>query len=694
MTDPDARTPSAQPDRAATALPLRLLLRFADAASEQRFVTHYVAFYFRYAQASLVLGGLLILGDYLIDRIAGGGGPANLLRLTITLPVLLGALAYSLLPNARRLWQPVMAGFIVSVAICLFAILVRIDAEGGIGLQTWVGVLNFTFLEFYCFVILGVQFRYALVSGVAILAAFEYALSLHAGLSPQQAAYWSYHVVTVFILAAAIGWWREYLLRKEHMARVSLDDSRIAAEQRALQLAHYDEVTGLPNRRLFAERAAPALERARREGQACVLLHAEIDRLNGVNDVYGRSQVDAVLAGIAQRLSSCLRVGDPVAEPQADEEPGLVARLGDHAFTILIVDFDRQERASLLAQRLLTAVSQPIVIDAQQLMLTASIGIATFPADAQDLVGLTRCAEQAAHAALDAGGAQHRFFDEALNAQARDRVLLENELRQAIQAGQLCLHYQPKVDARNGQIVGVEALVRWQHPQRGLVPPAQFIPLAEACGLILPLTDWVLSAACHALRRWSDLGLRELPLSVNLAVSSLADERLLDQLDGLMRHHRLNPASLMLELTESMLMRDVALAIKVLGRLRDRGFGLSLDDFGTGYSSLSYLRRLPMSELKIDRAFVTDVALGGRDSAIAAAVITLGRELGLQVVAEGVETAAQSAFLLGRGCTLQQGYLFSRPVPQDVFEQMLNAGGTRRPEAAAVLTPIPLISAP
>ncbi len=260
-------------------------------------------------------------------------------------------------------------------------------------------------------------------------------------------------------------------------------------------------------------------------------------------------------------------------------------------------------------------------------------------------------------------------------------MVLENELRVAIRAGQLCLHYQPKVDARSGLIVGAEALVRWQHPERGLLPPALFIPLAEESGLITPLTDWVLHAACISLRRWADHGLRKVPLSVNLPASSLADAGLPDHLDGLMQQYRLCPSSLMLELTETMVMRNVDSTIDVLGRLRDGGFGLSLDDFGTGYSSLSYLKRLPMSELKIDRAFIIEVARGGRDSALATAIITLGSELGLQVVAEGVETPEQSEFLLRRGCELQQGYLFSKPVPQDEFEQMLKTGTTRAAEA-------------
>ena len=221
MRAPEAKTPGANDSGAAAALPLRLLLRFSDAAYERRFLKHYVAFYFRYAQVSLLLGVVLILGDYLVDRIAHTDGPANLLRLTTAVPVLLAGLGYSMLPKARRHWQPVMASFIVMAARCLIGILVRIDDEGAAGLKSWVGVLNFTFLQFYCFVILGVQFRHALASGFAIMAAFLYALWGHAGLSTQQAAYWSYHVVTVFILAAGVGWWREFLLRKEFAARAT-----------------------------------------------------------------------------------------------------------------------------------------------------------------------------------------------------------------------------------------------------------------------------------------------------------------------------------------------------------------------------------------------------------------------------------------------------------------------------------------
>jgi predicted signal transduction protein with EAL and GGDEF domain len=674
-------SPSTLETGSTSALPLRLQLRFTDPAQEQRFIKYYVAFYFRYVQASMLLGISLIVGDYLVDRIVYPEVAGNLWRLTAALPVLLIGLAYTLLPNARRHWQPVISVLVVAEACGLFLALVRMDADGGAGLRSWVSVLYFAFLEFYCFVILGVQFRYALASGMVILGIFTYALWNHAGMTPGEASYWVYHTATLSLLAAGVGWWREYLLRKEFVARVSLDDSRAEAEMRAMRLAHYDEVTGLPNRRLFAELAESALARFRRGGMGGGLLHVEIDRLASVHDAYGRGQGDMVLAEITQRMRAGIRGDEHAAAGPANppgvlagEEAVVLARLGDSAFVILLADMDEQERASPVAQRLLAAVTQPIVVDGQPLVLSASIGIAMFPGDAPDLAGLMRCAEQAARAAGDAGGAQHKFFDEALNARARERVVLETELRQAIQTGNLCLYYQPKVDVRSRRLVGAEALVRWQHPQRGLIPPGMFIPLAEESGLIAPLTDWVLNAACASLRRWSDAGLLSLPLSVNLPASSLVDPRFPEQLDALMSQYGLHPSQLTLELTETMLMQDVTSAIQVLDRLRERGFGLALDDFGTGYSSLNYLKRLPMSELKIDRAFVIDVARGGRDGALAAAVITLGNELGLQVVAEGVETEEQAEFLRVRGCVLHQGYLYARPVPSAEFERMLQAG--------------------
>ncbi len=473
---------------------------------------------------------------------------------------------------------------------------------------------------------------------------------------------------------------------------------RVQAQQRIQQLAHYDAITGLPNRQFFTELAGPSLALARRQATLCAVLHVDIDRFKGVNDAFGRAAGDAVLGVLAERLRTWTRSNDLASSNAAPHEQSVLARVGSNAFTLLITDLSSQEQASVVAQRLLSAVSQPLEMAAQSLVLTASIGIAIFPDDSPDMASLTRCAEQAAYAAKSAGRARYRFFDERMNQEAANRSLMEAELRRAIAQGELLLHFQPKVDARSGRIVGAEALVRWQHPQRGLVPPLEFIPLAEDTGLIGPLTDWVFASACDTLRHWQDAGLPALPLSVNLAASSLADPALVDKLAALVQRAGLAPERLTLEVTETMLMADIERSVAVLDVLRTQGYGLSLDDFGTGYSSLGYLKRLPMHELKIDRSFITDVTRGHREAALVSAVIALARELGLRVVAEGVETAAQQAFLLDHGCHQQQGYLFSRPVTAQAFAALLGgsalgpAATATAPAAANTLQSAPLAS--
>ena len=451
---------------------------------------------------------------------------------------------------------------------------------------------------------------------------------------------------------------------------------RVEAQNRIRQLAHYDDVTGLPNRLFFAELATPVLERARRSRSHCAMLHVDIDRFKGINDAFGREQGDAVLKALAVRIRSWIRSGDFVspAAPGASGERSLLARVGGNAFNLMIADLANQAQAAEVAQRLLNSFEQPFLMGEQSLLLSASIGIAVFPGDAQNLADLTRCAEQAVHSAKAAGRAQHRFFDEKINALAASRLVKEAELRTAIAHGQLRLHFQPKVDASDMKIVGAEALVRWQHPQRGLMPPGEFIPLAEETGLILPMTDWVLEAACRALSSWRDAGLRGVPLSVNLAAPSLSDPTLLIKLDALMQRFDLHPEVLMLEVTETSLMGDVEQGTQRLDALRAKGYGLSLDDFGTGYSSLSYLKRFPIDELKIDRSFVNGAERGGRDGALAAAIITLAHEFGLSVVAEGVETPEQASFLMRHGCPVQQGFWFSKPVLHGEFEVLLRDG--------------------
>ena len=449
---------------------------------------------------------------------------------------------------------------------------------------------------------------------------------------------------------------------------------RAQAREQIRQLENFDVVTGLPNRRLFAELSAAPLDWAQRNGSVCVLMHIDIDRFKGVNDAFGRAEGDAVLQSITERLRAWSRSDDPTAAGRARGGTGVLARVGSNAFTLLMGNLAGQQQAGAVAQRLLKAIALPLRVQTQSLVLTASVGVAMFPEDAQDLPSLSRCAEQAVYAAKTAGRGQHRFFNEQMNVHAANRLLLESDLRHAISRGELRLHFQPKVDAVTRAILGAEALVRWQHPARGLVPPAEFMPLAEETGPILPLTDWVLECACSHLRQWVDAGLPALPLSVNLAASSFVDVSLVDKLDVLVRQFSLAPSCLTLEVTETILMRDTDHTFTLLDTLRAKGYGLSLDDFGTGYSSLSYLKRLTVDELKVDRSFVTECAQGGRDGVLAATIIALGLELGLRVVAEGVETAEQSAFVLSQGCSTQQGFLFSGPVAAAEFERMLRDG--------------------
>jgi len=349
----------------------------------------------------------------------------------------------------------------------------------------------------------------------------------------------------------------------------------------------------------------------------------------------------------------------------------VLARVGSNAFTLLLMDVGGAADVAGVARRLMDALALPLVLAGSELVLSASIGIALFPRDADSVEALMGHAEQALYVAKAAGRAQHRFFDEAMNAQARARLALESDLRRAIADGELRLHFQPKVDALSGKMVGAEALVRWRHPQRGLLPPAAFIPLAEEVGLIVPLGDWVMRSACEALRRWRALRLATVPLSINLAAPSFLQEGLVEQLDALLHEFGLLAGQLTIEVTESLLMQDVGRTVERLQALRERGFGLSLDDFGTGFSSLSYLKRFPIDELKIDRSFVQDVDRGGKDGALVASIIALGGLLDLRVVAEGVETRAQSDFLLAHGCNQQQGYLFARPMPADELMRWL-----------------------
>ncbi|HRI93564.1 MAG TPA: EAL domain-containing protein [Accumulibacter sp.] len=450
---------------------------------------------------------------------------------------------------------------------------------------------------------------------------------------------------------------------------------RVQAKRRIEHLAMHDSLTGLANRRFFTELVTVELARTRRARGSCALLHLDLDHFKSVNDAFGDAAGDRFLCQIADRLKLSVRESDLLALNPPMRPAEMVARIDGDAFTLLLIDVRVASDAALVAERLLHSVSRPLLLDGRELVLTACIGIAVFPRDADSVENLWRHAEQALYAAKGAGPAHCRFFDDEMNSAASAKLQLENELRRAIGDGELRLHFQPKVDAASGRMSGAEALVRWQHPRLGLLAPGQFIGLAEECGLIVALGDWVVAAAARHLKQWSNAGLDPVRVSVNLASPSFQQDDIAEKLADAVRRVGISPRQLVLELTESLLMVDAERTIIRLHSLRERGFSLSLDDFGTGYSSLSYLKRFPIDELKIDRAFVTDVARGGKDAAIALSIIELGKQFGMRVVAEGIETREQADFLLAHGCSIQQGFLFSRPLPLDRFEAVLAAGG-------------------
>ncbi|EXI79878.1 MAG: Bacteriophytochrome cph2 [Candidatus Accumulibacter appositus] len=450
---------------------------------------------------------------------------------------------------------------------------------------------------------------------------------------------------------------------------------RMQAKRRIQHLTMHDGLTGLANRQFFTELVKVELARARRTQRSCALLHLDLDHFKSINDAFGDTAGDRLLCEIAERLKSSVRASDLLALHPPMRPAETVARIDGDAFTVLLIDVCFANHAALVAERLLEAISRPLLFDGRELVLTAGIGIALFPRDADSVETLGRHAEQALYVAKRAGPAHCRFFDEDMNTAASAKLQMENELRHAIGNGELRLHFQPKVDAGSGRMSGAEALVRWQHPRLGLLAPGQFIALAEECGLIVALGDWVLAAAARHLKRWSAAGLDPVRISVNLASPSFLQDDIAEKLADAVHRTGVSPQQVVLELTESLLMVDAERTIVRLHNLRDRGFSLSLDDFGTGYSSLSYLQRFPIDELKIDRAFVTNVARGGKDAAIALSIIELGRQFGMRVVAEGIETREQADFLLAHGCAIQQGFLFSRPLALERFEAVLAAGG-------------------
>lgn len=422
-------------------------------------------------------------------------------------------------------------------------------------------------------------------------------------------------------------------------------------QNRLRHLANFDPVTGLPNRTLFKDRLQHALANATRNQRLVALLFLDMDQFKNVNDSLGHMMGDELLRQTAERLLGCVREGDTVA------------RFGGDEFIILLENIEHSEQASLSAERVVQAMRRPFRLGEHEHFCNVSIGISLYPEDDEHPEDLVRHADSAMYLAKAQGGAGYRFYTPDMNTRAMERLLLQNQLHQALELDQFEVHFQPQMDLRSGRICGVEALVRWQHPERGLVPPAEFIPMAEDTGLIEPLGEWVLRTAAREVRDWQERGLPALNLSVNLSPRQFRHPDLPGMVERVLAESGLEAERLELEITERLIIVDLEHTVDTLSRITRLGVRVSIDDFGTGHSSLAYLRRLPVHALKIDREFVDGIGRDSDDAAIAEAVIALGRTLRLQVIAEGVETREQASFLREHGCDTVQGFFIARPMP-------------------------------
>lgn len=435
---------------------------------------------------------------------------------------------------------------------------------------------------------------------------------------------------------------------------------RKQTEERLKYLAHYDSVTGLPNRVLFMDRLSQTLARFPWHSRGAAVAFLDLDRFKPINDTLGHEAGDALLKEVAQRLTNCLRTGDTVG------------RMGGDEFTIILADLAHPDDVLGLCQTIIASFSAPFVIGGRELFVTASIGVSVFPVDGQDCDTLLKNADAAMYRAKELGRNNCQLYSPDMNAKALSHLEMQSHLRQALERKQLLLHYQPVVDLQTKRIIGMEALVRWQHPEKGLVLPAEFIPMAEETGLIAPIGEWVLWEACRQLKAWQTAGFPINRVSVNLSARQFQQPTLVGMLKGIVHETGIDPHALELEMTESM-MQNQDKAIRVLEELHALGIQISIDDFGTGYSSLNYLKRFPIQRLKIDRSFVGDISKDPDDAAIVTAIVTLAHSLRLKVVAEGVETQEQLDFLLALHCDEIQGYLFSRPLSASDATQRLAA---------------------
>jgi diguanylate cyclase (GGDEF)-like protein/PAS domain S-box-containing protein len=430
-------------------------------------------------------------------------------------------------------------------------------------------------------------------------------------------------------------------------------------EERIQFLANHDALTSLPNRAMFSEVLNLAIQNGHRYKRGFAVLFIDLDRFKIINDTMGHDAGDKLLKEMGTRLSETVRSSD------------VVARLGGDEFVVLVQEVSETKQVDAVARKILSALVEPLSMQGQECRVTASIGICMYPADAQDEKALMKNADIAMYRAKEDGKNTYKFYSEETNVHTFERMALETSLRRGLERNEFFLHYQAKLDLRTGHITGVEALIRWQHPELGMVPPMQFIPLAEETGLIVPIGKWVLNTACAQNVAWQGDGLPPLCMAVNLSARQFADENLLEDIAAALKSSGLRPELLELELTESMVIQNTERAGRILAAIKKMGVRLAIDDFGVGYSSLTHLKRFPIDTLKVDRSFIRDLPQDLEDKAICEAIIAMGKSLNLTVVAEGVETLEQQTFLQDHNCDEMQGFLFSKPIPSDQFAELL-----------------------
>ncbi len=438
-----------------------------------------------------------------------------------------------------------------------------------------------------------------------------------------------------------------------HLAGIAIQRHR--DEARIRHMAHHDSLTGLPNRTLLQDRIRKAIEQARRAGGRTAVLMVDLDHFKDVNDSLGHYEGDRLLQEVAERLARCVREADTIA------------RIGGDEFAINMPDLEQANSVSVVARKILAQLEQPFILGGHSFRIGASIGISLFPDDGGDVHELLRAADASMYVAKEQGRGDYRFFTEELNTAVHERMTLVSELQQAIQRQEFILHYQPLFNLSNGQLVGAEALLRWEHPVRGLLGPGHFLHILEEHGLMEEVGAWVLRTACAQNAHWQAEGLPMMPVSVNVAADQFYRTDLVEQVHLALQQNDLPAESLVLEFTESALLKDTDSVLVAMDRLRRMGVRLALDDFGTGYSSLAYLHRFPVDQLKIDRSFIQSEAPAGTPSSIIRSIVHLAADLGLDTVSEGLETPEQQAFVQSLGCERGQGFHLGRPMPADAF---------------------------